>query len=74
MFYRFKTVSSAYIFMGQCKKHDPSLSLDATLMVSKNCSVMALKKSVHRVQSNLKIASYYAWYYFILHKKYCAVF
>ena len=74
MFYRYKTVSSTYIFMGQCKKYDPSLSLDATIMVSKNCSVMALKRSLHRVQSNLKIASYYACNNFILQKKYCAVF
>ena len=74
MFYRFKTVSSAYIFMGQCKKYDPSLSLDATIMVSKSWSVMALKRSLHRVQSNLKIASYYACYNFILQKKNTVLF
>ena len=31
------TVSSTYIWMG---RYNPSLSLDATIMVSKNCSII----------------------------------
>ena len=33
-----KTVSSAYIWMG---RYNHSLSLDATIMVSKNCPIIA---------------------------------
>ena len=43
MFYGFKTVSSTYIFMRQYKMYNHSLSLDATIMVSKNCSITVLK-------------------------------
>ena len=53
-----KTVSSTYIFMGQYKKYNPSLSLDATIMVSRKLLNHSSKKIW--VQSFLKVASYYA--------------
>ena len=46
------TVFATYIWMG---RYNHSLSLDATIMVSKNCSIIGeLKNSVHGVQSHLK--------------------
>ena len=58
MFYQIKTVSSTYIFMGQYKKYNLSLSLDATIMVSRKLLNHSSKKIW--VQSFLKVASYYA--------------